>query len=337
MSGEDEAVIYCRVSTTKQSTEGVSIDAQTKECEKWCVKNDKKIIGIFQDLGKSGCAKDDEHIENKLIKNIDGISHRSEVIQALLLCCKKPGTTFVCYSISRLSRNLTQALQIYNFLTKHKCHIYCLTEALDSSNKFGKVHLQMLGMFSELEASMIKTRVQSSIDNKKASGQFLGRIPYGFKLKDNESGNDLIEDPEEKRVIEMMKEWRNQPNKHGKPTTSYEEIADRLNEMGIKTKNGAKWRHNIVSRIINRGPPKRMAGNPNKKKLNEQKKSNDPLEERLESLKELEIIEEMEKEGNVSGLDTESVMNILSERMKRAENEVDEEEMKDEIIKLSKN
>jgi DNA invertase Pin-like site-specific DNA recombinase len=265
------AVIYCRVSTNIQRDEGLSIEFQIKECERWAQRNELKIRGIYKDEAKTGTKTEDKYFyyndpklnplnpdnynkgindleykdELKLSK-IEGISHRPEFKTALKIC--KEGDLFICYALSRLARNLDISLKVYSYLKEKRVFLYSVKDSLDSRNRQSKLHFQMLSMFSELEADLIKDRVKSGMDLKKEKGEFIGKIPYGWMLSDGKQ-SDLIPNPPEQQVISLMKELKELKDGNGKPM-SYTKVAKEINRRGYRTKTGKEWTHVQVQRIL---------------------------------------------------------------------------------------
>ena len=264
-------VIYCRVSTVIQRDEGLSIDFQTKECERWAQRNEIKIRGIYKDEAKTGTKTTDKPIyyndpktnpldpsnykkgeddpeykdEVKLSK-IEGISHRPEFKNALKTC--KEGDIFICYSLSRLARSLEISLKVYNYLKDKKVFFFVVKDGIDSRNRQSKMQFQMMGIFAEWEADIIKDRVKSGMEMKKEKGEVTGRPPYGWMLSDGKQ-SDLIPNPQEQEVIKIMKDLRETNDSNSKPM-KFLHIAKELNKRGLKTKEGKEWSHVQVIRIL---------------------------------------------------------------------------------------
>ena len=80
---------------------------------------------------------------------------------------------------------------------------------------------------------------------KRANGQRIGTIPYGFNLADD--GTTLIPNEPERAVIRDIRTMRSHGMTLGK-------IAQALTERGIPTKTGKSphWTHQAVARILNR-------------------------------------------------------------------------------------
>lgn len=89
-----------------------------------------------------------------------------------------------------------------------------------------------------------KSLTKAAMSVKKAAGQRVGAIPYGFGLAaDNVS---LIEIPAEQEAIKLMIQWRG-------AGLSYAKIAAELGKRGIVTKSGAaKWEPSTIRHICGR-------------------------------------------------------------------------------------
>jgi hypothetical protein len=80
---------------------------------------------------------------------------------------------------------------------------------------------------------------------KRANGQRIGTVPYGFDLADD--GVTLIPNESEHAVIADVKAMRSRGMK-------LKQIADTLTRRGVPTKTGKdRWSHQVVTRILARG------------------------------------------------------------------------------------
>ena len=50
----EQAIGYIRVSTEKQTNEGVSLEAQKARIASWCKTNDYELVKVYVDAGISG-------------------------------------------------------------------------------------------------------------------------------------------------------------------------------------------------------------------------------------------------------------------------------------------
>lgn len=250
---------YVRVSTKQQTDEGLSLENQRKKINAWAVMSDHEVVKIYEDKGVTGTS----------------IDARKD-LKALLLTIKH-GETLVTLAFSRLSRSARDFLNIVHDLGMRGCRIVIINEGLDTKTPYGRFAATMFSAVAELEADIISHRVTDAMKLKKEKGEFVGRIPYGWKLSDG-PGSDLIEHPEEQQVIAKIKEWRNSINVEGRQY-SYDAIADILTREGIKPPGKSKkWTQSTVNRIYNRGevitkgrPPERQKKSGLAKELKERK------------------------------------------------------------------
>lgn len=97
-----------------------------------------------------------------------------------LLSIVKAGDTVITAEVSRLSRSTKQLCEIIEAVKNNSLclrilgsiTIDCRSGELDPMTK---AFLQMAGVFSELELSMIRARVRSGMANAKAKGKQIGR------------------------------------------------------------------------------------------------------------------------------------------------------------------
>ena len=84
--------------------------------------------------------------------------------------------------VSRLSRSTQQLCEILNLIKEKHLRLVILNSVtIDCRNgdidPMSLAFLQMAGVFSELELSMIRARVRSGMANAKAKGKQIGRRP----------------------------------------------------------------------------------------------------------------------------------------------------------------
>jgi DNA invertase Pin-like site-specific DNA recombinase len=80
----------------------------------------------------------------------------------------------VFWRIDRLSRSLSDLLKILDAVNKAGASFKSLTEPLDTSTAIGKMHMQIIGVFSEFERAMIRERTDLGLKRAKANGKHLG-------------------------------------------------------------------------------------------------------------------------------------------------------------------
>ena len=103
--------------------------------------------------------------------------------------------------------------------------------------------LVVLAGAAEMERNLICERTRSALAVKRANGERIGGVPYGFDLADD--GRDLIANDAEQAVIVEMQALRARG-------WTLEAVAEELNELGVPTKTGRHWTHQVVGKILKR-------------------------------------------------------------------------------------
>ena len=128
----------------------------------------------IRELKASGAEKvvfEYEHGDAKVKQNLE-----------MLLEAAQPGDTILTTEVSRLSRSTQQLCEIIARIQQKRLRLTilgsitvdCRSGALDPMTK---AFLQMLGIFAELELSMIRARVKSGMAAARAKGKPIGRKP----------------------------------------------------------------------------------------------------------------------------------------------------------------
>ena len=217
------AIGYIRVSTEGQAQDGVSLDAQRAKIEAWCSLNDYELAAVHVDAGISG-------------KNCNRPG-----LQDALADCRK-GSALVVYSLSRLSRSVRDTMDIGDKLAKVGADLVSLSEKIDTTSASGKMIFRLLAVMNEFERDQISERTKSALQHKKAKGERVGSVAYGYRL-DND-GVTLIEDEEEQLVIAAVHGYRD-------AGVSLRTIVTRLDEQGYRSRSGKPLQLTQVARIAN--------------------------------------------------------------------------------------
>lgn len=218
-----EVVIYLRVSTTGQAEDGVSLEMQELKARQWCELNEYTVKAVLVDAGVSG-------------KSMD----KREGLQNALKIVKK-GDALVVYSLSRLARSVRDTMEISELLNSKGVDLVSLSEKIDTTSAAGKMVFRMLAVLSEFERDQVSERTTAALQHKKAKGERVGSIPYGFYLA--EDGINLIRHDEEQRAIGLATELNSQG-------LSLRKIATKLTENGYTPRNGAAWHPQTIKNIL---------------------------------------------------------------------------------------
>ncbi|OQW85750.1 MAG: hypothetical protein BWK72_20675 [Rhodoferax ferrireducens] len=218
------AIGYIRVSTEKQASEGVSLEAQEARINAWCLVNGYELSCVYVDAGISG-------------KKMD---NRPELLKAL--SSMKKGMALVSYSLSRLARSTKDLIGISELVAKKKGDLVSLSESIDTTTAAGKMMFQMLAVLSEFERNLTAERTSGALQHKKATNQKYTNItPYGFEAIEGR----LVQVQQEAEIVAEI-----QASRTGGNTLQF--IADDLNGRGIPTKTGKTWAPATIHLLLKR-------------------------------------------------------------------------------------
>ena len=175
--------IYTRVSTSIQ-VDGYSLEAQKERMKAYCKFNDFKIVGEYEDAGKSG-------------KSIEGRTQFNQMINDIKL--GKDDVTYVLvFKLSRFGRNAADVLSTLQVMQDFGVNLICVEDGIDSSKDAGKLMISVLSAVAEIERDNIRIQTMEGRIQKAREGRWNGGFaPYGYFL---ENGELKISEEEAKAV-----------------------------------------------------------------------------------------------------------------------------------------
>jgi site-specific DNA recombinase len=223
-------LLYCRVSTDRQVSEGVSLDNQQEKLRAMAVVKGfaPANVEVILEEGESG----------KDLK-------RPGVQRVLALIETGSISTVIIYKLDRLTRNLRDMLDLLDVFRMHGVALVSLTESLDTETPVGRMLCNILGTFAQFERETIQQRVSAAMAHVKAKGGKVGNIAYGFS---EGAGKMLVVNPLEQAILARMRELRGD----GATLAS---IAATLNDEGLLTRRGSPWRVQYVDRCLKSSQP----------------------------------------------------------------------------------
>ena len=149
------AVIYKRVSTLDQAQEGYSLSAQDTALRKYCVYKGYTIVAEYADEGISG----------KCTNNRPGF------MRMLQDASNKKYDVIVIWSLSRLSRSVSDLYNTWSILNRYNINIESQTENFDTSTAMGKAIFGLLAIFAQLESDLTSERVKFAAHERASQGK----------------------------------------------------------------------------------------------------------------------------------------------------------------------
>lgn len=196
-----KAVTYTRVSTNRQAVEGESLTVQNERLHAYAKSQGMQIIQQYEERGISGSIPLDQRPEGKaMLDNLD------------------PGTAVLVTKFDRIFRSAHDTLNNIVLFEERQITLHALDfggNAFASNSSMGRAMVQIRAIFAELERNLARERTCETIASKKARGERVGQIPFGYTEHDGQ----IREHGDRPLAIETMKQLRTEGN-------SYRTIAD---------------------------------------------------------------------------------------------------------------
>lgn len=214
--------LYVRVSTEEQATKGNSLYEQEERGVAYCKAMGWPAPVIYVDDGYS--AKD---------------MNRPDLTRMLEAVKKKEHDVIITTKLDRLSRKLLDILKLVEYFEKSSCSYASISESFDTSTSAGKLSLQVLGAVAEFERERIKERVRDNLMSLARQGKLISKASYGYNVVDGQLEVNL----EESLIVKNIFKWTLEG-------VGPLQLAGRLNNMGIPSKNGKIWEEKTIRRLI---------------------------------------------------------------------------------------
>lgn len=233
---------YCRVSSRDQIDKG-GFDRQEKMIKSFAKNNNYLIEGIFKEKGIAGKK---------------GIVDRPEFKEMLGAILSNGVKIILVERLDRLAREYRIQEEILIYLASRGIDLISVDSGENITKEINndpmkKAIIQMQGIFSELDKSLIVKKMRDGRELKKLkTGKCEGRHYFGeFDGKEKE----IVQ-----KIIYLRRKNRGQIKR-----MSYQKIAKKLNEDKLKTKLLKEWTSMAVFNILNL---KRIAKKKKRKKKN---------------------------------------------------------------------
>jgi len=214
-------IAYFRVSSKGQGESGLGLDGQDAIID-YFVKEPDEVVASFTDVMSGG-----------------SIKKRPQLISAIELC-KKTGAILIVAKIDRLSRNIRDALWIFDQLGAGNI-IFC---DLPNTDEFT---INLMFLVAERERLLGSIRTKAALAEAKKRGVILGR-KKGYTH--SQETKDKIRTSKLQNAVDVEPMILNMALKLRSEGQTYDKIATELNALGGTTSTGKKFHVEQVRRLI---------------------------------------------------------------------------------------
>ncbi len=170
---------YVRISKMDEGT--TSPQRQRQAIQKWCEDRGAELVDVFEDLDLSAYSR---RVRRPGLERMLG---RLEDVD-----------TVVTWRLDRLARSVSGFSKLLETFEASGVKLATTDGQVDMTSAAGRAMVQMTAVFAELEAGTTSERARQMHQFKRERGEWVGRVPFGFKL----NGKGLEVDPEQFAVLE---------------------------------------------------------------------------------------------------------------------------------------
>ena len=218
-----KAIGYIRVSTEKQADSGVSLEAQEAKIRAMAVVQGADLAEAIVDAGESAKSLNRPGME-RLLSLVD-----AGAVDVVIIA-----------KLDRLTRSVADLAELLKRFERRGVSLVSVADSLDTRSAAGRLVLNIMVSVSQWEREAIGERTRDAMSHKRAKGERVGTVPFGFRMAD---GSRLEEDPAEQDILSRIRHLKAAGN-----TTR--QIAEELNRQGFTTRRGTAWRFQYVAAAL---------------------------------------------------------------------------------------
>ncbi len=216
----DKAVIYARFSSYGQTEQ--SIEGQLRECHAFAERQGLRVVGEYIDRAISGTT-----------------DKRPDFLRMIDDSKKKVFDYVIVYQLDRFARNRYDSAIYKNSLKKNNVKVLSAKENI-SDDASGILMEGLFESIAEYYSAELSQKVKRGINESLIKGNFIGgTVLFGYEIIDKKW---TIKEDEAVYIRKVFDEYTK-----GK---TQKEIADELNEMGVRNKQGKVFTCNMISKIM---------------------------------------------------------------------------------------
>jgi site-specific DNA recombinase len=219
-----KAIGYIRVSTDKQAEHGVSLDAQCEKIKAMAIVREVELTEMIIDAGESAKSL-----------NRTGMARLLELVNGRKI------DTVIITKLDRLTRSVRDLADLLELFEKRGVSLISVNESLDTATAAGRLVLNVMASVSQWEREAIGERTRDAMRHKKANGERVGTISFGYRLAPD--GLHVEPEPIEQEILYRIRELR-------EAGFTLDAIATELTTQGFTTRRGGAWKKQHIHNIL---------------------------------------------------------------------------------------
>jgi DNA invertase Pin-like site-specific DNA recombinase len=233
MADMPKPVAYLRKSKVDPGTRDASWEVQEAKVRALAARNGDADLEILSDWGRSGRGE-----KTRL---------RPEYKRLRAMIAAGEVSVLYSYSLSRLSRSLTEYASLAELCREHNVRVRLDKEGeIDYSSASGRAMVGILAVLAQMEAELAQERARDTIQARRARGDHVGSAGYGKRLHNG----TLVDNPAED-LEAVVAAYREAGSLNG--------AARILNTGKVPSKFGKRWSGTTVRRVLATGAPSEVA------------------------------------------------------------------------------
>jgi len=215
---------YIRVSTDEQ---GLGPEAQREAIEAWCEAHGAALCGLYEDIGVSGATP---------------FEKRPGLTQALSALSDERAGVLLVAKRDRLARDVVIGAVVERLAERQGARVMAADGTGNGDGPEHQLVRHLVNAFAEYERAIIGARTRAALQVKKARGERVGGVPYGYRVSESDPGR-LRRDRDEQEALVAIRELR-------EDGLSLRAIDRELRARGHRPRTGGKWHVQTLSNLL---------------------------------------------------------------------------------------
>ncbi len=216
-----QAVAYLRCSTSRQE---LSPELQRRAIEAWAEREGVSVSAWHEDLAVSGGTE---------------IDKRPGLLAAIESLRAEGAGILVVAKRDRLARDVLTNAMVERLCERAGAVLASADGTGNGDSPEAQLMRNMVAAFAMYERALIRSRTKAALAVKKARGERVGGVPYGYR----DEGGLLAEDEAEQVIVARARELR-------ASGLSLRRIRGALLDEGHRPRTGKRWHVQVLARMV---------------------------------------------------------------------------------------